>query len=79
MTTPEIPRYWFRAKRRGWGWGLPLTWEGWTVLGVWLVLEFAGSVALVRWPAAFVLFSVVMAAVLTAVCWKKGERPRWRW
>jgi hypothetical protein len=23
------PRYWFRAKRYGMGWGLPLAWQGW--------------------------------------------------
>jgi hypothetical protein len=22
-------RYWFPAKRYGWGWGFPLTWQGW--------------------------------------------------
>jgi hypothetical protein len=26
------PRYWFHAKRYGYGWGLPATWEGWVVL-----------------------------------------------
>lgn len=23
----QQPRYWFAAKRYGWGWGMPLTWE----------------------------------------------------
>ena len=34
----EQPKYWFRAKRYGWGWGLPLCWQGWVVMGVWLAV-----------------------------------------
>ena len=30
MNEPE--KYWFPAKRYGWGWGLPSTWQGWIVL-----------------------------------------------
>ena len=29
---PDDSRYWFPAKRYGWGWGLPATWEGWAVM-----------------------------------------------
>ncbi len=29
---PDQPRYWFPAETYGWGWGLPITWEGWVVL-----------------------------------------------
>lgn len=25
-------KIWFPAKRYGWGWGLPVTWQGWVVL-----------------------------------------------
>ena len=28
----ESSKYWFRAKRYGWGWGLPCAWQGWAVL-----------------------------------------------
>jgi len=71
------PRYWFRAKRYGWGWGLPLCWEGWVVMGVWL----AGLVAIVglleepERGASVLLESIV----LVAICWWKGEPARWRW
>jgi hypothetical protein len=37
------PKYWFPAKRYGWGWGPPVTWQGWAVLVVWL-LAFVGGV-----------------------------------
>ena len=73
-------RYWFRAKRYGWGWGLPLTWEGWTVTIVWLALFVAGAILTVQvnwW--LYVTFLLVMLAAIIAVCFAKGEPPRWRW
>jgi len=72
--------YWFRAKRYGWGWGLPITWQGWAVFVAW----FAAFIPAMRYflprnPRAFLLFTVVMSIVLLAICYKKGEPPRWRW
>jgi hypothetical protein len=37
------PKYWFPAKRYGWGWGVPSAWQGWLVMGAFLVLVLAGS------------------------------------
>jgi hypothetical protein len=39
--------YWFPAGRYGWGWGLPVRWQGWLVLAAfagcsWLVLSSFG-------------------------------------
>ena len=74
-------RYWFRAKRYGWGWGLPLTWEGWVALVGFLVLIVADG--FVFPPAKALLSYIACAAGLTvlllAVCWLKGEPTRWRW
>ena len=71
---------WFRAKRYGWGW-VPCAWQGWVVLAVFLVLVAAGSLFVL--PAHgglfFAGYVVVLCALLTAVCWAKGEPPRWRW
>jgi hypothetical protein len=70
-------RYWFRAKRVGWGWDLPLTWEGWTVLGVWLGISTA-VVGSLRAPAhrGLHFFIVIgMIAALAAICFWKGEPP----
>ena len=30
-TTMSEKEYWFPAKKYGWGWGLPSTWQGWVV------------------------------------------------
>jgi hypothetical protein len=73
--------YWFPAKRYGWGWGLPITWQGWLTLAC-----FFGLVAadLLIFPPrkAFVAFFfslAVLSALFVAVGWLKGEPPRWRW
>lgn len=73
--------YWFPAKRYGWGWGLPNSWHGWVVL-----VAFVGLLAISgytfppgRAPVAFALCVVALCAVLTGICFVKGEPPRWRW
>lgn len=38
----ESKRYWFPAKKYGWGWGMPATWQGWLVLGAYLALTLGG-------------------------------------
>jgi hypothetical protein len=74
-------RYWFPAKRYGWGWGLPSTWEGWLVLATFLGLIVAG----VRlfppraMPGSYLTYVAALAALLVGVCWLTGEPPRWRW
>lgn len=73
--------YWFAAKRYGWGWGLPLRWQGWLVYG--MALALMAALYFVFPPAehpALLLGSVwVVILLLVAVCWCKGEPPRWRW
>jgi hypothetical protein len=74
-------KYWFPAKRYGWGWGLPSSWQGWVVIGVFVVLVSVGVSAFppTRNTGAFVAFVAVLNVLLVAVCWLKGEPPRWRW
>jgi hypothetical protein len=73
--------YWFPAKRYGWGWGLPSRWHGWAVLIAYFAL--LGLAALLshpdRQPYTFTLFVALLSLALMAVCWLKGEPPRWRW
>lgn len=73
------PRYWFRAKRYGWGWGLPRTWEGWAVFIAWAALFFFGVRYLVPGNlSAHLCFALVMVGALLTICYKQGEPPRWR-
>ena len=73
-------RYWFRAKRYGWGWGMPLTWEGWVVLVVWLGLFLATAVSLRSrlHTGEGILYLFGMVVALFGVCYWKGEPARWR-
>jgi len=73
--------YWFRAKRYGWGWGLPLTWQGWVALALFVVLLVAD---IVLFPpqsrlVPFLIYAITISVVFMAICWLKGEPPRWRW
>jgi hypothetical protein len=78
MSDPKA--YWFRAKRYGWGWGLPLTWQGWVVMVVWVGMVIPGSIWLSRTNIPlFAVFMATMVIVLAAICYLKGEPPRWRW
>ena len=78
---PDQTRYWFPAKRYGWGWGPPCTWEGWLVLLAYLILL---PVAVLFFPpdrnmTGFLVSVLVLNGVLIAICFWKGEPPKWRW
>jgi hypothetical protein len=73
-------RYWFPAKRYGWGWGPPITWQGWAILVAFLVLIAVGAAVIPKHSlAGFITYAVVLSVLLVGVCWWKGEPPRWRW
>jgi hypothetical protein len=77
----EEPRYWFPAKRYGWGWGFPNTWQGAAVFLAFVALVSAGGLWIVprKGPLAFVAYAFILCIVLSLACWWKGEPPRWRW
>lgn len=77
----QLRKYWFPAKRYGWGWGLPIAWQGWCVLLSYLALVLSG---IVLFPPghkliAFWIYITVITVMLIAVCYAKGEPPGWRW
>lgn len=76
------PSYWFPVKRYGWGWGLPVRWQGWAVLGGYVVLMLGGFsyFDLYANMPAFLSYTVVVTVIFIVVVAAKGERPvRWRW
>ncbi len=79
--TSENDRYWFPAKRYGWGWGLPVTWEGWLVMVGFFGLLALGFVVVPPRQSLpeFFVYVGVLTALLLAICWWKGEPPKWRW
>lgn len=70
---------WFHAKRYGWGWGLPRRREGWLVVAAFLISHLLLALIARRHPGAYVAGVIVLSTTLIAVCWWKGEAPRWRW
>lgn len=77
----EEEKYWFPAKRYGWGWGLPATWQGWVSLVLYLVLIvfFARVFPPDRQPTMFLVSILALSSILIFICWLKGEPPEWRW
>ena len=77
------PRHWFRAKRYGYGWGLPCAWEGWVVFVGYLALQVLGVVWLIadveRRLAPYLVGVFPGSLLLVWICFKKGEPSRWRW
>jgi hypothetical protein len=78
---PSNPRYWFPAKHYGWGWGLPIAWQGWLVFSAFLGLVIAGAFLFPPRSAlaAYLTYVVVLSVALIFVCWLKGEPSHWRW
>jgi hypothetical protein len=72
---------WFPAKTYGWGWGPPCAWQGWVVLVSFVAL--LGTSAWLLLPGKhigwFFIAEAVLVTALIAICFWKGERPRWRW
>ena len=74
-------RYWFPAKRYGWGWGVPVCWQGWLVLAAVAVLLVVGAFLFPPSTerSSYIAYAVVVCGLLVGVCWLKGEPPGWRW
>jgi hypothetical protein len=74
-------KYWFPAKRYGYGWGIPRTWQGWLVLVVYVALTIAGTFLFPpqNGLVPYIACVAFLTAAFIAVCYLKGERPRWRW
>jgi hypothetical protein len=81
LVDPKKQDIWFPAKRYGWGWGLPVRWQGWLVLLTYGALMVLAAVLLSpeQQPVIHVASVAVLTALLVLICWRKGERPRWRW
>jgi hypothetical protein len=73
---------WFPAKRYGFGWGLPVRWQGWVVLLLYFVMLLGGVAYFraqqnVRGSWAYL---IGLTAILIVIIAAKGERPlKWRW
>ena len=77
-------KLWFRAKTFGWGW-FPISWQGWvvTLLYTFGILAVAFNIpdhaSLSDFYMRFAPPFVILTVLLLAICYKTGERPKWRW
>jgi len=67
--------YWFPAKRFGWGWGLPVTWQGWLVFILFLLAVLAAAITIrpEENVVSRVLIIMGLSALYILTCWLKGE------
>lgn len=70
---------WFPVKRYGWGWGVPCRWQGWAVFAAYLATLITAAILAGRRAGWYIVTVLAASALLVAICWWKGERPRWRW
>src|SRR5258708_22000818 len=70
--------YWFPAKRYGWGWGLPSSWQGWVVLAAFIGL--LGDGFLIFQPnkelGPLLAYVALRTSVLIAISSLKAQPPR---
>jgi len=73
---PSDRKYWFPAKRYGWGWGIPSSWQGWLVMGAFPALLILGAFLFPPGNdlGSFVFYVGILCALLIAVCWLKASR-----
>lgn len=76
---------WFKAKLYGWGW-TPVSWQGWLSTFVYCVgiVTFFSLVDINNRSVSetllwFVIPFAVFTGLFVALCYLKGEKPRWRW
>ncbi|WP_447750047.1 hypothetical protein [Sphingopyxis fribergensis] len=71
-------RPWFRAKRRGYGTGLPITWQGWAMMIAHIALITGIAVLLKDRPVSTTLF-VILAALAPMPIYRAKTEGGWRW
>lgn len=76
------PDYWFAVRLYGWGWGLPVRWQGWVVMALYFASIYLG----IRYcrpqdhAGGFLTLLAISTALLIVILAWKGERPlAWRW
>jgi hypothetical protein len=77
-TMDSIERPWFRARQYGLGAGLPIVWQGWVAIGL-FVAAVPATLVYVRTPLNIVFVGIVVAAFTVVAAAKTKGGWRWRW
>lgn len=70
-------KIWFPKKKYGYGWGLPITWQGWAVFLAYITLILLGTLFIRKSPVLiipFVIYVGVLSGIFIYICWKTGEK-----
>ena len=71
-------RPWFRPKRRGYGAGLPIAWQGWLAIALHIVLITGVAVLLNGQPILMTIF-VILAGVAPMSLYRARTEGGWKW
>lgn len=68
---------WFRAKRFGYGAGLPVAWQGWAALLIFAVAVLVA--ATLTGPARVAGIVIAVACLVTVTAFRTDGGWHWRW
>ena len=71
-------RPWFRPKRRGYGAGLPIAWQGWLLIALHIALITGVAVLLRERPVLMTVF-VILAGLAPLPVYRARTEGGWRW
>jgi hypothetical protein len=69
---------WFAAKRYGYGAGSPISWQGWAITFVYVLLAAVLGIAFARKPLTFVVIMIPLTVLFSTIA-AKTTRGGWRW
>jgi len=71
-------RPWFRPKKRGYGAGLPIAWQGWALLLAHIAL-ITGIAMLGQGRPVMTTIAVVLAGIAPMPLYRAKTQGGWRW
>lgn len=70
---------WFEPKIFGYGAGLPIAWQGWVLLGAYLLIVVASSLLIRRRMVPEYLVIMIVATVVFGIICEAKTRGGWHW
>jgi hypothetical protein len=70
---------WFEPKRYGYGAGLPISWQGWVIMILYVALVVGSALLFVRLKLILFFAIVVPATMALLVIAARTTRGGWRW
>ncbi|ALH78894.1 hypothetical protein [Sphingopyxis macrogoltabida] len=71
-------RPWFRPKRRGYGTGMPVAWQGWAMLALHIAL-ITGVAVLLQGRPLLLPFAVIIAGLAPMPLYRAKTAGGWHW